>query len=330
MVDGDGVSDELEPADIDVDTVEFDGVRTRVTRVQTERSAESGRVFVLIAGIGVAATYFDLLAPTLAQDARVYALDLPGFAGQRAPRDEPSVAFFADQVEAVLDRFGLDDPVLLGHSFGTQIVTEVLVRRPGIRRAVLIGPVVNDRERSTVLQAIRFAQSSFFEPFRLVLLAVSAYLLCGFAYFIRVLPHMMRYPLTDRLAEVSAQVLLIRGARDFSSPRYFHSALVAVARDAWRWEVHGAAHSVINGNAIGVAKLMRAFTAGDLARRGQMSREESRVPQPAYGGIPLILRAMRYRAQEWFSAKQGDEVGVAHAKESHAAVMWRAFTGGRA
>ncbi|QLD12232.1 alpha/beta fold hydrolase [Microbacterium oleivorans] len=324
-----GDDTDIEPADIDVETVEFDGVRTRVTRVQTAASAGSPRAFVLIAGIGVAATYFDLLAPTLAQQSRVYALDLPGFAGQRAPRSEPSVAFFADQVEAVLDRFGLDDPVLLGHSFGTQIVTEVLTRRPGIRHAVLIGPVVNDRERSVVLQGIRFAQSSLFEPFRLVMLAVSAYLLCGFAYFVRVLPHMMRYPLTERIAQVSAQVLFIRGARDFSSPRYFHSALVDAARDAWRWEIHGAAHSVINGNAIGVAKLTDAFLAGDLARRGQMSEEEARVPQPAYGGIPLMWRAVRYRIREWFSARQGDEVGVEHAKESHAAAMWRAFTGGR-
>ncbi|KAA9089957.1 alpha/beta hydrolase [Microbacterium radiodurans] len=319
----------MEPADIDVETVEFDGVRTRVTRVQTERSAHADRAFVLIAGIGVAATYFDLLAPTLAQEARVFALDLPGFAGQRAPRADPSVSFFADQVEAVLDRFDLGDPVLIGHSFGTQIATEVLARRPGIRHAVLIGPVVNDRERSMPLQAIRFAQSSLFEPFRLVLLAVSAYLLCGFAYFLRVLPHMMQYRLADRLRDVSAQVLLIRGARDFSSPRYYHSALVRAARDAWRWEIHGAAHSVINGNAIGVAKLTTAFLAGDLARRGQMSAEEARVPDPAHGGIALAWRAARYRVQEWFSAKEGDEVGVEHAKESHAAVMWRAFTGGR-
>ncbi|MEH3088395.1 MAG: alpha/beta fold hydrolase [Microbacterium arborescens] len=322
-------ADDMQPADIDVDTVEFDGVQTRVTRVQTAASADADRSYVLIAGIGVAATYFDLLAPTLAQDARVYALDLPGFAGQRAPRTDPSVSFFADQVEAVLDHYGLDDPVLLGHSFGTQIVTEVLVRRSGIRHAVLIGPVVNDRERSEVMQAIRFAQSALFEPLRLVLLAASAYLLCGFAYFMRVLPHMMRYPTIDRVREVSAKLLFIRGARDFSSPRYFHSELVAAARDAWRWEIHGAAHSVINGNAIGVAALTESFISGDLARRGQMSQEEARVPQPAYGGIALILRAMRYRVQEWFSARQGDEVGVEHAKESHAAVMWRAFTGGR-
>lgn len=318
-----------EPADIDVETVEFDGVRTRVTRVTTERSRESERAFVLVAGIGVAATYFDLLAPILAQDARVYALDLPGFAGQRAPRTDPSVAFFADQVEAVLDRFGLDDPVLLGHSFGTQIVTEVLARRPGIRQAVLIGPVVDDRERSLVVQAIRFVQSSFFEPFRLVLLAVSAYLLCGFAYFMRVLPHMMRYPLVARLSQAEARVLLIRGARDFSSPRSFHSALVAAARDAWRWEIHGAAHSVINGSAVGVAELTNAFVSDALPRRGQMSEAEARVPDPAYGSIALVWRAARYRVQEWFSARQGDEVGVEHAKESHAAVMWRAFTGGR-
>ncbi len=321
--------DDADPVDLDVETIAVDGLRTRVTRVQTAATAEARESFVLIAGIGVAATYFELLAPTLAQRGRVFALDLPGFAGMRAPSDEPELSLFAAQVEAVIDRLGLHDPVLLGHSFGTQIVAEVLARRPDITRAVLVGPVVNDRERSTVRQAVRFLQSAVFEPFHLVLLAASAYLLCGVAYFLRVLPHMMRYPLADRLGTVSTRILFIRGTRDYSSPRSFHSRLVAATRDPWRWEIEGAAHSVINANATGVASLVSDFVDGTLESRGQMPGSDARVPPPRHTSLGLILRSIRYRAQEWFSANSGDEDGVEEAKEAHAAMVWKAFTGSR-
>ncbi len=321
-------ADDADPVDLDVQVVTVEGLRTRVTRVQTAATAQARESFVLVAGIGVAATYFELLAPALAQRGRVFALDLPGFAGMPAPAASPSVGLFARQVDAVIDRLGLDDPVLIGHSFGAQVVAEVLAGRGGLTRAVLVGPVVDDRERSAPRQAVRFVQSAVHEPPHLALLAASAYLLCGIRYFVRVLPHMLGYPLADRLRCASARVLLVRGTRDRSSPRAFHSRLVAATGAAWRWEIDGAAHSVINADALGVASLVSDFVDGTLARRGQMPASEARVPPPRHASLGLVVRSIRYRIQEWLSARGRDQDGVENAKEAHAQAVWAAFTGG--
>ncbi len=316
------------PVDVVVEHVRSAGTMTRVTRMQADDAADE-RAFVLVPGVGVSATYFEFLAPTLAQRGPVYALDLPGFAGMPRPHEQPTPQYFADQVEAVVDRYGLVDPVLLGHSFGTQVVTEVLARRPQLRHAVLVSPVVNEAEATLVRQGVRFAQSSARESLHLALTALSAYLLCGVVYFATVLPHMLRYRISDRIRSVDAAVLLIRGEFDRSSPRRFHNRLSEAAADARRWEIRGAAHSVINAHAIGVAELVKRHVDGRLPRTGRMPEHEARVPPADHADAAMLLRAFGSRVSEWVSAVRQDEGGVADAKAEHARLLWRAYRGDR-
>lgn len=314
-----------DPIDLSVDHVSCDGVVTRVTRVEAADPASS-RAFVLVAGLGVAASYFEFLAPTLAERGDVYALDLPGFAGMSAaPGRTPDVAFFADQVEAVLDHYRLDDPVLIGHSMGAQIVTEVLGRRSGLSHAVLVSPVVNEAEATVFRQAVRFAQSATRESVHLAMIAVSAYLLCGPVYFVRVLPHVLRYRITERIADADAALLLIRGEFDTTSPRRFHSRLVAAAASARRWEIEGASHSIINGHAVGVAQLTLAHVDDRLRRRGRLDDEDAVTPPPLHVDARLIWGAFTARVSEWVSALRRDETGVERAKERHARILRRAY-----
>lgn len=332
------------PIELTVERVRTDGGRgetalsTRVTKVVTregerEEAAHRGHDFVLIAGVGVAATYFEFLAPTLAQHGDVYALDLPGFAGLRRPEEQPTATFFADQVERVLEHYGLENPVLIGHSMGTQVVTEVLVRHPEFTHGVLVSPVINEAERAVAVQGIRFAQSAVHENLHLMLTALSSYILCGVVYFLTVLPHMLRYRLSERIGFVEARLLLIRGEHDRTSPRRFHSSLARAARKAAAvrtWEIEGAAHSIINAHAIGVAELTIDHLAGTLARRGRMPSREAEVPPPRVTDLAMVLGATGSRIAEWVSALRGDDVGVARAKSAHAKILWRAFAPPRA
>lgn len=73
--------------DVQVESYRSAAARTRVTRVSTGATAE--RPFVLIAGIGVASTYFEFLAPLLAERGEVYALDLPDSPACRHPALSP-------------------------------------------------------------------------------------------------------------------------------------------------------------------------------------------------------------------------------------------------
>lgn len=310
------------PADVQVETYRRGSARTRVTRVST--GADTGRAFVLVAGIGVASSYFEFLAPLLASEGEVYALDLPGFAGVPASGDQPTAAFFADQVEGVLDHYGLRDPVLIGHSMGTQVVTEVLARRE-LSHAVLVSPVVDEGEARVGVQAVRFAQSTARESMHIALLAVSAYLLCGFLYFFEALPHMLRYRISDRIVEARASLLLIRGEHDRPSPRRLHSRLVARARSARRWEIEGAAHCVVNSHAVGVARLTMRHVRDELAAKGRMPAAEAAVPPAQHADVRMVLGAMASRLAEWISAARKDESGVERAKAQHTRVLWEAY-----
>ncbi|GAA2228515.1 alpha/beta fold hydrolase [Herbiconiux moechotypicola] len=317
------------PIDLTVERVELDGACTRVTIVSVE-GVQSERSFVLVAGVGVAATYFEFLAPALARHGTVYALDLPGFAGMPRPRgnEQPTAAFFARQVSHVLDRYELENPVLLGHSMGTQVVTEVLAAHPELAHAVLVSPVVNDAERAAPVQAVRFAQAGVHESVHLVLTALSAYILCGVAYFLTVLPHLLSYPIVARIGGVRASVLFIRGEFDRTSPRRFHSRLVAAvgAERSRRWEIEEAAHSIINGHALGVAELTLGHVRGTLARRGRMPSAEAAVPPARHADLALVLRALGSRAAEWGAALRGDDAAVGRAKREHAKLLWHAYT----
>lgn len=319
--------EDIRPADVNVETFRLGNARTRVTIVSSGAAAR--RSFVLIAGIGVASSYFEFLAPLLAEDGDVYALDLPGFAGMPASGDEPTAAFFADQVEGVIAHYGLEDPVLLGHSMGTQVVTEVLARRDDLTHAVLVSPVVDEAESSALVQAVRFVQSTSRESVHVAVMAVSAYLLCGFLYFLEVLPHMLRYRISDRIGAARARLLLIRGEFDRPSPRRLHSRLVARARDARRWEIDGAAHSIVNGHAVGVARLVRRHLADDLAPRGRMPAAEAKVPPARHTDLRMILDATASRLAEWLSAVRRDQRGVERAKSRHARLLWRAYVSRR-
>lgn len=313
--------------DLSVEHVTLDGVTTRVTCVESS-GPTPGRPFVLVAGLGVAASYFEFLAPTLAERGDVYALDLPGFAGvPRAHRRTPTIGFFADQVEAVVAHYDLVDPILIGHSMGSQIVTEVLARRSDISHAVLVSPVVNEAESTPFRQGIRFAQSATRESFHLAMIAVSAYLLCGPAYFLRVLPHLLRYRITERLREVESSLLLIRGEFDTTSPRRFHSRLVDAAPHAVRWEIEGASHSIINGHAVGVAKLTLRHIDDALAKRGRLADEDAVMPPPTRVDATMVFGAAGARVLEWVSALRRDEQGVERAKERHARILRRAYAG---
>ena len=313
--------------ELTVEHVTCAGVKTRVTRVETSDPA-STRPFVLVAGIGVAASYFEFLAPTLAQRGDVFALDLPGFAGMpSAPGRTPTISFFADQVEAVLDRYDLRDPVLIGHSMGSQIVTEVLARRTDLTHAVLVSPVVDETASSPFRVGLRFAQSATRESLHLATIAVSAYLLCGVVYFLRVLPHMLRFRITERIGGVGASMLFIRGEFDTTSSRRFHSRLVASAASASRWEIEGASHSIINGHAAGVAKLTVQHIDGELAAKGRMEDEDAVTPPPLHVDVAMVLGAIKARMLEWVSAIRRDERGVAQAKEEHAEILHEAYDG---
>lgn len=244
------------------------GVRTRV-HVLTSTAAEvtdETPTYVLLHGLGVSARYFVPLAEKLAAHGSVVVFDLPGFGGLPVPRRRLSMGEFARVVSLVLDELAVRRPVLIGHSMGAQIAVELLAAEPSrCAAAVLVGPIVNARERRLRRLALRFVQSAVFERPRDAAVSVRTYLAHGLTWPLGLLPEMLDYPIEARIAEVAVPLCLLAGEHDATAPEGWLRHLAAVAERAPHTEVivvPGAAHQVVIGHAAVLAE--RAVALAEL------------------------------------------------------------------
>ncbi|WP_186317609.1 alpha/beta fold hydrolase [Curtobacterium sp. 9128] len=306
---------------VKVDRIPVDGTYVRVSSI-----GETGeRPFVLVAGLGIAATYYERLAPHLEGFGPVRALDLPGFAGVKRFRGKVTIERYADAVERVIEELGLDDPVLVGHSMGTQVVTEVAARHPEYTDLVLISPVIDSKARTVSESAVRFARSALHEPSVVRWHAVTAYALCGWHWFRRVLPQMVAFPIEQRAPHVQARTLIIRGEQDALVPRDWIRRLARVFPYAVLREVVGGAHSVMHAQADAVAALAVAHVRGELPDRGVSSLQRVRddststdLSRLSAGEAWLVVRA---RLAELFGMAKGDDEVLEAGKSAHALAM---------
>ncbi len=96
---------------------------------------------VFLHGLGANLTHWQWVAPPLADTTRVVGLDLPGFGETRPFEGEVTYARLRDLVFGLLDRVGLKRVVVVGHSFGGAIATEMALSAPArVRGLVLLSP----------------------------------------------------------------------------------------------------------------------------------------------------------------------------------------------
>lgn len=246
-----------------VEQVRVDGLEMRAWTFaggDAERAASTdARDVVLVHGLGTSAATFRRLVPHLLPAASVHMLELPGFA--RLPRPDGSlpIADLARLVTSWLERAGIERPVLLGHSMGTQVVAEAAVGTPALASGlVLVGPTVDVTARTAPGQLVRLVRSAVHEPPRSGAVVLRGYLECGPRWYLAELRHMLEHPLEDRLPLVDAPVLVVRGEHDRVAPAPWVEQLARLAPHGRAVTVPGAAHAAMHSHAHAVADLVRA------------------------------------------------------------------------
>ena len=106
-------------------TVHSGGVRLAV-----RDSGGNGTTAVLLHGLGAPQRSWDRVAPLLAPHLRVVTYDQRGHGASAAADDYPLDAFLAD-LQAVLDTLALQQPLLVGHSFGGLHADDHAAATPG-------------------------------------------------------------------------------------------------------------------------------------------------------------------------------------------------------
>ncbi len=197
--------------------------------------------YVCVHGIGVSSRYFLPLAAALARRGTVYAVDLPGYGLAPDPVQDVSIVDHATVLARFLQENNIRNPVLIGHSMGAQVVSQLLFDFPAISdRMVLLDATVEPRRRSLLILAGRLSIDVLREPILSNWSVLTDYFLrCGIPYYLRQLPHLIGDRIEHRLPAITAKTLVIRGTRDPVSSREWALKLTALLPDARFAEVPG-------------------------------------------------------------------------------------------
>ena len=121
--------------------VDVDGIHVRY------REAGTGPAVVLIHGFSASSDSWLSVIPAVAATHRVIAIDLKGFGWTSRPDGDYSPAAQAKLVWAVLDKLGVTDTAIVGHSWGASVALEMAVAHPDrTRRVALYDAYVYDDE----------------------------------------------------------------------------------------------------------------------------------------------------------------------------------------
>lgn len=205
-----------------------------------------GPTFVLLHGIGMGRIVFDGVAEVLRDRGTVLAVDLPGFGDSPEPGKGHDMRETAKVVSQLIQDTAQGPVVLVGHSMGTQIASEVAVHRPELVRVlVLIAPTVNRYERSMWKQAGRMMQDLAGESPKVLLLGMWEYLKTSPLWFVNKLRFMLRHKLELVAPSISVPTLVLRGESDRVCPRNWVQEIAECIPGATMREIHGRGHEAI-------------------------------------------------------------------------------------
>ena len=142
----------LPGAPADATFVDVDGIHVRY------RELGSGPAVVLLHGYGASLDSWVTVQPAVAAHHRVIAVDLKGFGWTSRPDGDYSPAAQAQLVWHVLDKLGVDQVAIVGHSWGTSVALSMAVAHPErtLRVALYDAYVYDDQ----VPSFFRWAQTS--------------------------------------------------------------------------------------------------------------------------------------------------------------------------
>lgn len=101
--------------------------------------SESLPTLVLLHGGGANAHWWDHLAPALAAEFHVAALDFRGHGDSDYP-EEVAAGAFSEDLDALLEALDCPDPILIGHSMGARIALDRAANDDRVRALALLDP----------------------------------------------------------------------------------------------------------------------------------------------------------------------------------------------
>lgn len=216
---------------------------------------DTDKTFVLVHGIGVSSRYYQPLAAELARRGAVYLVDLPGYGAAPDPHRDVTIADHAAVLASVLERTGLKDAVLVGHSWGCQVVSMLAHDHPEVTdRIVLMAPTLEPEARTFWRATRNLLHDALREPPAVFGIAVTDYLIrCGLPYLLKQVPHMLTDEIETRVGALRAKVLVVNGDRDPIVSDRWAQRLSGLGETVEFREVHGP-HVIMHTDPVMIAE----------------------------------------------------------------------------
>jgi 2-hydroxy-6-oxonona-2,4-dienedioate hydrolase len=239
--------------------VEVKGLRMHA-RVLDGKAPPEAPAIVLVHGLTVSSRYMMPVAQWLAPHYRGYAPDLPGFGRSANPDHTLNVTELADALAGWINAVGLTKPVLLGNSFGCQVIVEFALRHPQmLERAVLQGPSIDAKRRTPLQQVVRWLVSSLREPPSMSLIIVRDFIDGGLRRTLRTLWYALTDPIEKKLPDMQAPTLVVRGSKDEIAPQDWVEQVANLLPRGRLEVIQGATHTLNYAAPQELARVVRAF-----------------------------------------------------------------------
>ncbi len=249
--------------------IELCGVRLHYTD-----TGDGPRTLVLMHGWGCDhTTVASIERVALEAGLRVVNLDLPGHGRSQEPPEVWGVEQYTRLVEELMERLGIERPLLLGHSFGGRIGILYSSRHPEVEKLILVDAAgIKPRRTFTyyrkvytfkALKWLMYLSLGRKEAERRLdarrAKAGSADYAAASPMMRRILSRTVNEDLTDRLPLIKAPTLLIWGKNDTATPLADAEKMERMIPDAGLVAFEGCGHYSFLDNPAGFKAVLTSF-----------------------------------------------------------------------
>lgn len=202
------------------------------------------------------------LAGRLASSHPVFVPDLPGFGRSSKPRRALTLPELAGVLDEWMGTFGLGRAVMVGNSFGCEVIAELALAHPArVAAAVFLGPTIDRRHRNVRSLAWRLVATAVREPLGLTRPLLADYLQAGVRRPLQTLRYALDDPIEAKLPRIDVPVLVLRGDADAIVPQRWAEEVATLLPRGELRVVPGGAHVLNYDSAAAVATLTEQFVA---------------------------------------------------------------------
>ncbi len=110
---------------------------------------KNGDALVFLHGWGQNIEMMQMLGEPFKQDYRIIIIDFPGFGKSEEPKKVMNVSDYTNVVETLLKKLKIENPILIGHSFGGRVSVKFASRNK-VKKLILLSPALRGHDKKGI------------------------------------------------------------------------------------------------------------------------------------------------------------------------------------